>query len=163
MTLETVKIGDQAPDFSLRDQNGRTVALSDLSGAPVLMVFFPFAFSRVCGGELGALRDEPALRSGGLQLLAISCDAMFSLRSMAEADKLDFPVLSDFWPHGQVAQAYGVLDTEAGCARRSSSLLDGDRHLRWTVHGSSGEPRSVESYLRAVRTLEADSDLPAAG
>ena len=155
MTLETVKIGDQAPDFSLRDQNGHTIGLSDLSGAPILMVFFPFAFSRVCGGELGALRDEPALRAEGLQLLAISCDPMFSLRSMAEADKLDFPVLSDFWPHGAAAQAFGCFNDTAGMANRGTFLVDAEGRIAFAEVNSPGDARAQTGWKDAVAALAA--------
>src|SRR5690242_21405604 len=104
MTLQT---GDAAPEFSLRDQHGATVTLSSYRGEKaVVLMFYPFAFSSVCTGELCEVRDQlPTFESDHVQVLAISCDPVFALRAFAEQDGLTFPLLSDFWPHGEVAKA----------------------------------------------------------
>jgi len=127
------RVGDSAPDFSLRDQHGRSTALSRLRAErPVVVVFYPFAFSGVCTGELHELRDGGAdrLRDAGAAVVAVSCDPMFALRAFADRDGLDFPLLSDFWPHGQTARAYGVFDETKGMAVRGSFLVDADGALR---------------------------------
>jgi peroxiredoxin len=152
MTLET---GMPAPDFELRDQHGRPVRLSALRGeAAALVMFYPYAFSRVCTGELTALREHlPRLAATGARLLAVSCDPMFTLRALADRDGLEFPLLSDFWPHGAVATAYGVFDAEHGCAQRSSFVVDRDGVLRWSVHSPMGEARDPEEPLRVLAGL----------
>jgi len=143
--------GREAPDFELRDQHGRSVRLSSFRGATaVVVMFYPYAFSRVCTGELTAARDLPAFTSAGAQLLAVSCDPMFSLRALAERDSLDFPLLSDFWPHGEVARAYGVFDEERGCADRSTFIVDRSGVLRWTVHNAMPEARDLEEQVRVL-------------
>ncbi len=147
-------VGAVAPDFSLRDQHGQTVSLTGLRGAPVLVVFYPWAFSRVCTGELATLRDvRREVEDTGGRLLAVSCDPVFSLRAFAEVERLDYSLLSDFWPHGAVTSAYGVLDEERGCPRRSSFLVDRGGVIRWSVHHGTAEARDVGTHVRALRDL----------
>ena len=149
-----LSVGSVAPEFVLRDQHGQDVALAGLRGAPVLLVFYPWAFSRVCTGELATLRDvHQSLEARGARLLAASCDPVYSLRAFAGAERLEYPLLSDFWPHGAVARAYGVLDEERGCARRSSFLLDPGGLVRWSVHHADAEARSVDAHLDALDRL----------
>ncbi len=147
--------GALAPDFTLRDQHGQDVRLSSFRGkAAVLLVFYPAAFSRVCSGELTALRDGwPLLDRAGAELLAISCDPVFTLRAAADAETIEFPLLSDFWPHGAVSAAYGVFDEHRGSSRRSSFALDRDGTVHWQVHNPGPEARDVEAYRRALDEL----------
>ena len=152
----SVHLGDPAPDFELRDQHGAGVRLSSLRGRPALVVFYPFAFSRVCGGELTALRDGlPGLVPADVALIAVSCDPVFALRAFADQERIAYPLLSDFWPHGAVADAYGVLDADRGCAGRSTFLVDRDGVLRWEVHNPMGEARDLSDYAAALAAIEA--------
>lgn len=150
------RVGELAPDFTLVDTHGTPVTLSALRGTPVALVFVPFAFSGICTGELCELRDNlAAFERAGVRLLAISCDAMFSLRAWAEQDGYTFDLLSDFWPHGEVARAYGVLDEERGLALRGSFLLDADGVVRWSVVNPRGQARDLAGYLGAIEALTA--------
>lgn len=148
-------LGDRAPDFTLRDQHGRRVTLSaSLGERAVLLVFFPFAFSGVCTGELTELRDNAArIADAGADLLAVSCDPMFALRAQSDRDGLEFPLLSDFWPHGEVAASYGVLDPDRGCPTRSSFLVDPGGALRWIRHNPMGEARPVDEAVAQITAL----------
>ena len=111
----TLSVGDTAPDFTLKNQHGQEVSLSGLRGRPVAVVFFPFAFTGICTGELCEIRDNiGAFASDDAQVLGISCDTTAALRVFAEQEGLEFPLLSDFWPHGKVASQYGVLLEERG-------------------------------------------------
>jgi peroxiredoxin len=150
-------VGSEAPDFELRDQHGTPVRLSSFRGASdVVMVFYPYAFSRVCTGELTALRDAwPAFDQEDRALLAVSCDPMFSLRAFADADRLPFQLLSDFWPHGVVASAYGVLDPDRGCPRRSTFVVDRRGRVAWSVHHEMAESRNVGTYIDVLDSLSA--------
>src|SRR5690348_16136169 len=107
-----MQIGETAPDFELKDQNGEVVKLSDFRGdKAVALVFYPFTFTGVCEGELCQLRvDQSQFTDAGVQVLALSCDSKNSQKVWAEQQGFDFPVLSDFWPHGEVAKAYGVFN-----------------------------------------------------
>lgn len=148
----TLRIGDPAPDFTLRDQHGRSTSLADFRGRqPVVVVFYPFAFSGVCTGELRELRDHGSrLTETGAAVLAVSCDPMFALRVFADQDGLELPLLSDFWPHGEVARAYGAFDADHGCPTRSTFIVDAEGVLRWFVHNPMGEARSLDDYVREV-------------
>jgi peroxiredoxin (alkyl hydroperoxide reductase subunit C) len=151
----TLEIGSPAPDFALRDQHGQTVRLTDFAGLHHLaLVFHPFAFSGVCTGELCELRDDPEVFADrNVQLIALSCDPMYSLRAWAEAEKYDFPLLSDFWPHGRTARDYGVFNESTGAALRGSFLVDTAGVLRWTIVNTGGQARPLSAYREAVALL----------
>src|SRR6476619_5300859 len=124
----TIEIGQEAPDFELKDQNGDAVKLSSFRGdKAVALVFYPFTFTGVCQGELCAIRDDYAeFEAAGVQVLACSCDTRFAQAQWAEQQGYQFPVLSDFWPHGEVAKAYGVFNDALGCANRATFLINTD-------------------------------------
>ena len=129
-----VDVGDLAPDFELRDQHGTPVRLSDHRGRKVVLIFYPLAFSGVCHGELNAIRGRvPAAVADDVQLLTVSVDSMFAHRAWADRRVITFPLLSDFWPHGEVARAYGVFDEEKGVAVRGTFIIDGEGVVRWKV------------------------------
>jgi len=152
----SLSVGDVAPDFSLPDTHGTPVTLSGLRGGPVAVVFVPFAFSGTCTGELCDLRDNlEAFQDAGVHLVVVSCDPMFSLRAWAAAEGFAFDLLSDFWPHGEVAKAFGVFDEERGRANRGSFLVDGDGVVRWTVVNPAGQARPIAAYREAIESLAA--------
>jgi peroxiredoxin len=151
----TVRNGDRAPDFALQDQHGQTVSLASFRGErAVALMFYPYAFSGVCSGELATVRDNlPRFERHHAAVLAVSCDPMFALRAFADRDRLELPLLSDFWPHGAVAQAYDVFDAKRGCARRSTFVVDRDGVVRWQVHNALPDARDVEEQLAALKDL----------
>src|SRR5260370_8278573 len=120
-----VEVGDQAPDFELKDQHGTPVRLSSFRGAKnVVLVFYPLAFSGVCTGELCAIRDEfPEINRDDVELLTVSVDSTFAHRAWADAEHFQFGLLSDFWPHGDVARLYGVSDSERGLPTRGTFII----------------------------------------
>lgn len=151
----TPQIGEPAPDFELKDQHGQVVHLSDFAGKQaVALVFYPFAFSGICTGELCEIRDNLAVFSdANVQVIGISCDPMFSQRAFAEVEGYEFPLLSDFWPHGGAAQAYGVFDADRGRAGRGTFLVDREGVLRWSVVNGPGEARPLAVYREAIAAL----------
>jgi peroxiredoxin len=148
----TAAVGSQAPDFSTRNQHGEEIRLSQYAGCPVVLVFYPYAFSGVCTGELTTLRDRPDLLAAA-EFLAISCDPMFSLRAYDDAQGLGFSLLTDFWPHGAIATSYGAFDTERGCARRVTFVIDGAGVIRWSVLNPMPAARNPDDYARALANL----------
>ena len=150
-----LSLGEQAPDFTLRDQFGQDVTLSSFRGSKAVALFFyPYAFSGVCKGELAGIRDRLAeFLTFDTELLAISCDPVYSLRAFADADGLNFPLLSDFWPHGEVSRAYDVFDPVKGCPRRSSYVIDKDGDVRWAVHNAMPEGRDLDEHLAQLRAV----------
>jgi len=155
-----LEVGSPAPDFTLQDQFGQEVSLSDYRGSKaVAVLFYPWAFSGVCTGELSGVRDRLAeFLTFDTEVVAVSCDPMFSLRRFADTDGLNFPLLSDFWPHGEVSSAYGVFDDERGVARRSSYVVDRQGTIRWSVHHAIPDGRDLDEHLRQLR---AAAELPA--
>jgi mycoredoxin-dependent peroxiredoxin len=150
-----LQVGGLAPDFVLRDQFGQDVELSSFRGAKAVAIFFyPFAFSGVCTGEMAGIRERiDQFLTFGTEVLAISCDPLFSLRAFADADGLNFPLLSDYWPHGEVARAYGVFDESRGCAQRSSYVVDQAGLLRWAVHHAMPDRRDLDEHVEQLQAL----------
>lgn len=145
-------VGLPAPDFELRDQHGVPHRLSGLRGASrVALVFFPLAFTPICSGELADARAAAeVLRAADVRVWAISCDPAASLRAFADAEGFDLPLLSDFWPHGQVARDYGVFLEDRGFATRGTFLIDRDGLVRWSVVTSPGEARDMGGLVAAA-------------
>jgi peroxiredoxin len=150
------EIGQPAPEFTLKDQNGNDVSLADFRDQKaVALVFYPFTFTGVCEGELCRLRDDYSqFESAGVQVLAVSCDSRHAQRVWAEQQGYTFPVLSDFWPHGAVAKAYGVFNEQLGCAIRATFVIGKDGVLVDEFHTDSlGEARAAERYTDALAKL----------
>jgi mycoredoxin-dependent peroxiredoxin len=149
------EVGTEAPDFTLKDQNNQEVTLSSFRGdRSVLVVFYPFAFSSICTGELCAVRDDlGSFQNSDVQVLAISVDHPFTLKAWADAQQFDFPLLADFWPHGKVAQDYGVFNAKAGFALRGTFLVDTAGTVRFAEVNGPGEARDQEAWKKALAAV----------
>lgn len=150
-----LQLGGPAPDFTLRDQFGQDVTLSSFRGTKaVVILFYPFAFSGVCTGEMAGIRERLAeFMTFDTEVLAISCDPVYSLRGFADAEGLNFPLLSDFWPHGEVSRAFEVFNEASGTPRRSSYVIDRDGTVAWAVHNANPEGRDLDEHLAQLRAL----------
>jgi peroxiredoxin len=150
-------VGSLAPDFTLQDQHGVAQSLSSRRGLrSVLLVFFPFAFTGVCNGEMHALSDHlPSWEELGTDVLGVSCDTVPALRRFSDQERLAIPLLSDFWPHGVVSSSYGVFQESIGAAARGSFVIDRDGIVRWTVSSAMPDARDVHDYLAALQALSA--------
>ena len=151
----SVEVGEQAPDFELKDQHGSPVRLSSFQGTKnVVLVFYPLAFSGVCSGELGALRDDfPEIARDDVELLTVSVDSTFVLRTWADRDNFGFSLLSDFWPHGGVAKLYGVFDEDKGVATRGTFIIDKAGIIRWKVVNPIPQAREITEYKKVLADL----------
>jgi peroxiredoxin len=151
----TLSLGTAAPDFELNDQHGNKVSLASFKGKKnVVLLFIPFAFTGTCTGELCAMRDDlSSFQNDNVELLAVSCDSMFTQRVWAEQEGYNFPVLADFWPHGAVATAYGIFDETRGCALRGTFVIDKEGIIRWSVVNGLGDARSNDDYKAALAAL----------
>jgi peroxiredoxin (alkyl hydroperoxide reductase subunit C) len=149
------EVGTQAPDFTLKDQNNQEVTLSSFRGERnVLVVFYPFAFSGICTGELCAVRDDLAtFQNEDVQILAVSVDHPFTLKAWSDAQGYQFPLLADFWPHGKVAQDYGVFNAEKGFALRGTFLVDKSGVVRFAEVNAPGEARDQDAWRKALATV----------
>lgn len=150
-----VEVGQQAPDFELRDQHGTPVRLSGYRGKKnVVLVFYPLAFSGVCSGELAAMRDEfPEASRDDVELLTVSVDSGYALRAWSDAEQFGFSLLSDFWPHGGVARSYGVFDEKLGIATRGTFIIDKDGVVRWKIVNPIPQARDIADYQKALASL----------
>jgi peroxiredoxin len=150
-----LSVGQPAPDFSLKDQHGVLVSLAQFRGRKnVVVLFYPFALSSVCTGELAEVRDNLAdLQNDSSALVAISCDSMYALRTFADRDALTFPLLADFWPHGAASRAYANFNEQLGCANRSTYVVDRDGILRWQVSNQLSQARNLDDYRKVLAEL----------
>ncbi|NDH65174.1 MAG: peroxiredoxin [Microbacteriaceae bacterium] len=148
-------IGEAAPDFSLVNQFGETVTLSDFRGSRnVVVVFYPLSFSGICTGELCELRDNfAAFDDANVELLAISVDSKFVQKQFAETEGYKFSVLADFWPHGAVAKDYGVFIEEAGISNRATFVINKDGELAAKFITAPGQARNLDDYRKALASL----------
>ncbi len=152
----SVEIGQVAPDFELPSNGGDKVKLSSFRGdKAVVLVFYPFTFTGVCQGELCDLRDDlSTYEAAGVQVLALSCDSRHAQAKWAEEQGYGFPVLSDFWPHGEVARAYGVFNEALGCAERGTFVIDRDGTVVDAFRTDSlGTAREADRYAEALQKL----------
>jgi peroxiredoxin len=153
--MMSLVVGDQAPNFTLKDQNNQEWTLSEFRGdRNVLVVFYPLAFSGVCTGELDQLRDDLA-EFADVQVLAVSVDSVYTLKAWSEQRSYDFPLLADFWPHGKVAQDYGVFNDKAGIANRGTFLVGTDGMIRFAEMNGPGEARDQTVWKQALAALPA--------
>ena len=152
---DTVAVGAEAPDFTLKDQNNEEVTLSAFRGEKaVLIIFYPLAFTGICTGELTRVRDEiDTFQNDDVQVVTISVDSAYSHKIFSEREGFEFPLLSDFWPHGGVAQAYGVFNEQAGIANRGTFLVDKTGVVRFAEMNGPGEGRDPAAWQAAIKAL----------
>ena len=150
----SVAVGSKAPDFTLTNQDREPVTLSQLKGKPVVLAFFPAAFSSVCAKEMCTFRDSMAqLGKANAQVFGISVDTFFTLKAFHEQQKLTFPLLSDF--NKQVIRDYGVFNEDMiglkGIAKRAVFVIDKDGIVRHqeVLEDARNEP----DYSKVFATL----------
>jgi mycoredoxin-dependent peroxiredoxin len=153
----SVQIGDEAPDFELEDQTRTPVRLSDYRGRKaVVLVFYPMSFTGVCEGEMCAIRDSiEVFRNDAVETIAISVDSTATHARWAHEQGFEFPLLSDFWPHGRVASTYGVFDETLGIAVRGTFIVDQDGMVVYTDRNPVPEARDQDAWKQALGTIGA--------
>jgi peroxiredoxin len=151
-----IAVGDQAPDFTLKDQNNEDFTLSSFRGTrAVLLIFYPLAFTGICTGELCAVRDDlSTFQNDDVQVVSISVDSPYSHKIFSEREGYEFPLLSDFWPHGAVATAYGVFNEDVGFANRGTFLVDKVGIVRFAEMNSPGDGRDAQAWRDAIESLQ---------
>ncbi len=155
--MTEIQVGAEAPDFTTKDQHNQEVTLSSFRGDKnVLLVFYPFAFSGVCTGELCQVRDDLAsFQSDDVQILAMSIDHPFALKAWATQEGYEFPLLSDFWAHGAIAQKYGVFNDKAGFALRGTFLIDKQGVVQYAGVNGPGDARDQDEWKAAIAKVAA--------
>jgi mycoredoxin-dependent peroxiredoxin len=146
-----VEVGQEAPDFTLRDENGQEVTLSSLRGKNVVLVFYPFAFSSICTKELHDITDlEKRFGEAAAEVFGISVDSPFALKAFRNHEHLSAHLLSDFEPKGAVAQQYGAYLDGLGFATRATFVIDKDGKVAHKQVTSPAEARDQEEVLDAL-------------
>jgi peroxiredoxin (alkyl hydroperoxide reductase subunit C) len=148
-------VGAEAPDFTLKDQNNEDITLSGFRGQKaVLIIFYPLAFTGICSGELSRVRADLAdFQNDDVQVVTISVDSPYSHKIFSQRENYDFPLLADFWPHGAVAQSYGVFNEIAGFANRGTFLVDTTGVIRFSELNGPGEGRDPDAWRAAIKAL----------
>jgi peroxiredoxin len=147
-----IAVGAEAPDFELKDQNNQPVRLSDFRGRKaVLLVFYPFAFTNICRGELCEVQENlGAYVNDDVHVLTISVDSIYSHKVWADREGFEFPMLADFWPHGEVARSYGVFNEGNGGAYRGTFVIDRDGVVRFAEMNQPGQARDQQDWRKAL-------------
>ena len=146
--------GTPAPDFSLVSDSAEQVALADLRGRPVILAFYPADWSPVCGDQLVLYNEVlPMFAEYGAQLLGISVDSRWSHAAYARDRNLDFPLLSDFEPKGEVARRFGVYNPQAGLSERALFVVDAEGLIHWSYLSPGGVNPGADGILSALETL----------
>lgn len=148
-------IGAPAPDFSLRNPDKEAMSLADFKGRKTLVVFIPFPFTGNCEAELCTLRDHLAeLDDLDANVVAITCDTPFANGAWSKQNRFGFPVLSDFWPHGETCKAYGAFNESTGSATRTTFVLDAEGVVREIIATESlGVIREYDAYVDALNRI----------
>jgi len=150
-------VGSSAPDFALKDQNNQVVRLRDFHDhKAVLLVFYPLTFTGTCQGELTGIRDNLGRYANDeVQVLAVSVDSVYSHKIWSLQEGFEFPLLADFWPHGEVAQRYEVFNEAAGFANRGTFLIDRSGLIRFAEEAGPGSARDQQAWQEAIAALKA--------
>lgn len=150
-----IGVGAPAPDFTLNDQNNEQITLSALRGRQaMLIIFYPLAFTGICSGELRAVQNDlPTFQNEDVQVVSISVDSVYSHKVFSEQEGYEFPLLSDFWPHGAVAREYGVFNDNVGVANRGTFLVGRDGAVRFAEMKGIGDGRDPNLWRKAIAEL----------
>ncbi len=148
----TLAVGTLAPDFTLLNQRREKVSLDDLKGGRSVVVFIPFAFTGTCEGELCQIRDEASVfNEVQARVVVITCNTLHTNAHWAQQQGFTFDLLSDFWPHGEVARSYEAFNDAFGYAERVTFFLDEDGVITDVVaSGGIGEARDFGGYRAAL-------------
>jgi peroxiredoxin len=146
--------GIKAPDFELPCTPDQRVALSELQGQPVILVFYPGDWSPVCSDQLALYQQVlPEFQRFDAALLGISVDGIWSHLAFAADRNLHFPLLSDFEPKGEVSRAYQVYRVQEGTSERALFVIDPDGIVRWSYLSPIGVNPGADGILRALESL----------
>jgi mycoredoxin-dependent peroxiredoxin len=147
----SVEIGSEAPDFTLRDENGEEFTLSSLRGRNVVLIFYPLAFSGICTKELHSVSDlSDRYDDANAEVIGVSIDSPYVLKAFKRDENLKAKLLADFHPKGDVARRYGAYIDEAGMATRATFVIDKDGKVAHKVVTNPGEARDQQEYLEAL-------------
>lgn len=149
---EEIKVGDKAPDFTLKNQHNEDVTLSGLlQQSDVVLAFYPLDFSPVCSNECASFAaDLDKFKAIGAQVVGISVDSVWCHKAFAEKMGISFPLLADFNPKGAVASQYGLYLDDLGITKRATVVVGRDGTVKYVRVQELKQARSNEEILRAL-------------
>jgi peroxiredoxin len=148
--MASVNVGDEAPDFTLRDENNQEVTLSAMRGSPVVLVFYPLDFSPLCTNELCGIRDDfSEFEKSGAKVFGISRDSTWTHKAFKEKEGLKHSLLADM--QGNAAKLYGAWNEQVGFAERLTVVIDRDGIVRYLTHNP---PQTARDHREAIAALE---------
>jgi peroxiredoxin (alkyl hydroperoxide reductase subunit C) len=149
---KVLDIGDRAPDFELKGNDGEMYKLSDYRGQPVVLLFYPLDFSNTCTKEHAAACDNlPAMTKSDAMVFGISVDSWWTHKAFAEAADITYPLLADFHPKGAVGRMYGVYNSDLGSHNRWTFVIDLDGRVAHIQTNERGEVPDMEEIVEAVK------------
>jgi peroxiredoxin (alkyl hydroperoxide reductase subunit C) len=151
----TLPPGTQAPDFTLPSTTGDRISLSQHRGSPVILTFYPADWSQVCGDQLVLYNEVlPIFKEFNAVLLAISVDSTWSHKEFAKQRNLNFPLLSDFEPKGEVSRLYGVYNQKKGTSQRALFVVDSKGIIHWNYVSPDDINPGADGILRALESIK---------
>jgi len=148
-----VQIGETAPDFTVKDQHGRDIRLADFKGKRVLLSWHPLAWTPVCTDQMRALEANfDTFQKLNTIPLGFSVDPQPTKKAWAAALRIEQVSLpSDFWPHGGVAQAYGIFNTQDGASERANIIVDENGRVEWVKVYPSGQLPDLNEVFQVLK------------
>jgi mycoredoxin-dependent peroxiredoxin len=148
--MASVSVGQEAPDFTARDENNQSVTLSELRGSPVVLVFYPLDFSGLCTAEMCSVRDDySSFEEKGAKVFGISRDSIYTHKAFKEKEGLTHSLLADM--KGDVAKKYGAWNEAAGVAERVTVVIDREGKISYVQHNGFGEVRDPKEAIAAIK------------
>ena len=152
--MPPIAVGEKAPAFTLKDQNGQEVKLSGLRGQNVLLAFYPLDFSPVCTKEHACFVDDLKQFEGlNARVLGISVDSFYAHKAYAEKMKISYPLLADFHPKGEVAKKFGLYLEDKGITNRATVILDKDSVVRYLQVYDIPQQRANQELINELKKL----------
>jgi peroxiredoxin len=149
-----IEVGQKAPEFTLKDQNQKEVSLKDFRGKNVLLAFYPLDFSPVCSKEHACFRDDLSEFQGlNAQIVGISVDSAWSHKAYAEKLGINYPLLADFHPKGDVAKRFGLYLEDKGITNRATVIIDKEGIVRYVQIYDIPQQRQNQDLVKILSSL----------
>ena len=146
--------GTRAPDFALKRNPNDSMSLADLKGRPAVLIFYPADWSPVCGDELALFNEIlPEFQRYDAQVVGISVDGLWCHQAYAKARNLEFPLLADFEPKGEVSRKYDAYRVTDGLSERALFVLDADGVIRWSYLSDISKNPGADGVLAALEEM----------
>jgi peroxiredoxin len=153
--VKLIEVGNDAPNFTVTDENEQNISLSDYRGKKVLLSWHPLAWTPVCTDQMRSIENNwQKLQSLNTVPLGFSVDPTPCKKAWATAiaiENLSLP--SDFWPHGKVAQDYGIFDEKNGVSKRVNIIIDENGKVQWVKVYPSSQLPDINEVIQVLSNM----------